>query len=509
MNKRLPRMCLLAGLFLIPILACNMPDPTATGDGPTVTIVSPADGSIVVVGQQVLIQSSSIDARGISHVELIVDAVPTRADPPLEGTPTVFAIAQPWFPQAPGDAVIQVVAYSVTGRKSLPASITLHVVDEAAGGTATATAPAPTSVPDVTAESGCTLNASFDQDVTIPDESELQPGVSFVKTWRILNSGTCDWEAGFEFVFVSGEQMGAPASVSAPPTVAGATADISVPMTAPAAPGTYKGNWRMRSHEGQAFGSTVWALIVVPSPATGTPTFTDTPESMATVEPTDTPEPTEIPPEAPTNLVKSTLPSGYVSFAWVDNANDEEGFHILTDGAIYTSIGADAEGWGFFSGEHFCGETVHITLVAYKGDSWSDPTNEVQYIGPPCALPVVAQDSGVTMVLGNALDLDTGTVGPLNSAAEILWQNPGNLFLRAVNGMSFGTMGAVGPSVPSYGACEAMTKSSLGGVSVPTLQAGTRLCYDTTEGNLAGIRVDEIQADDDIVLSFVTWEGVP
>jgi hypothetical protein len=36
---------------------------------------------------------------------------------------------------------------------------------------------------------------------------------------------------------------------------------------------------------------------------------------------------------------------------------------------------------------------------------------------------------------------------------------------------------------------------------------GTLLCYNTTGGNLAGIRVDEIQADEDIVLSFVTWEG--
>jgi hypothetical protein len=501
MYKWLPRLCLLAGLFLIPVLACNMPDQTATGDGPTVFIISPADGSTVVVGQQVLIQSSSTDARGISHVELIVNAIPIRADPPVDGVPTVFAIAQPWFPQTPGEKIIQVVAHNVAGQESPPASITLHVVEEAAEGTPSATAPPPTSVPDVTAESGCTLNASYVEDVTIPDESVLQPGIGFIKTWRIRNSGTCDWMDGFELVFASGDQMGASSSVPAPATAAGAMADVSVPMTAPAAPGTYKSNWRMRSDEGQAFGSTVWALIVVPSPAT------DTPEATGTTQPTDTPEATETPPAAPTNLVKSTLPSGYVSFVWVDNADDEDGFHILADGDIHTSIGADAEGWGFFPGEQFCGETVDITLVAYKGNTWSEPSNAVQYVGSPCPPPIVAEGTGVTMALGNGLNLDSGTVGALDSDSDLMWQNPGSLFLRATNGTSFGMMGAVGPSVPTYPACHSMPKTSFGGVSVPTLKVGTLLCYNTTEGNLAGIRVDEIQPDDDIVLSFVAWEG--
>jgi len=34
-----------------------------------------------------------------------------------------------------------------------------------------------------------------------------------------------------------------------------------------------------------------------------------------------------------------------------------------------------------------------------------------------------------------------------------------------------------------------------------------RLCIDTTEGNLAGLRVDEIRPDEELVISFVTWEG--
>jgi hypothetical protein len=499
------RLMLLGALLLVPILACNMPAETGTG-GPAVTIVAPLDGSTVVVGQQVLIQSTASDSRGISRVELIVNAVPVRADPPIEEITTLFAIAQPWFPDTPGDVVVQVIAYNIDNQASLPASITLHVV-ESAGGATPVPLPTSTPVPDVTAESGCTLNASFAADVTIPDQSELQPGVSFVKTWRIRNSGTCDWETGFHLVFVGGDQLGAPASVSAPATVSGATADVSVPMTGPLGPGSYRGNWRMQSADSQVFGSTVWVIIVVPSPVTSTPAPTSTPV------PTQTPLPTATasPPAAPTNLMMSTSTSGYVSLVWTDNASDEQGFHILADGAIlHTVVGANNTGWGFMYSDYadvWCGKTVSLTVVAYKGDKWSAPSNAVQYVGPPCPPPVVAQGSA-TMMLGNGLDLDTGTVGALSGDSDLMWQKPGGtLLLRAVNGMSFGVMGVVGPSIPSYATCDAMAKISYGGIPVPDLQVGTLLCYNTTGGNLAGIRVDEIQADEDIVLSFVTWEG--
>lgn len=48
----------------------------------------------------------------------------------------------------------------------------------------------------------------------------------------------------------------------------------------------------------------------------------------------------------------------------------------------------------------------------------------------------------------------------------------------------------------------------MGGVSVPTLRAGARLCVEMAGGNLAGLRPDEIQPDEDVVISFVTWEGI-
>jgi hypothetical protein len=74
-----------------------------------------------------------------------------------------------------------------------------------------------------------------------------------------------------------------------------------------------------------------------------------------------------------------------------------------------------------------------------------------------------------------------------------------------MNNMMFADMG-VGARVPAYQSCSSasMTESA---IYVPALQAGTRLCFNTTEGNLAAVRVDEIQDDYDMVVSFITWEG--
>lgn len=85
----------------------------------------------------------------------------------------------------------------------------------------------------------------------------------------------------------------------------------------------------------------------------------------------------------------------------------------------------------------------------------------------------------------------------------------GTLMLRAVdvNGIGFGTIGE-GLSVPSHTGCSSLPRSAMGGVSVPTLRAGARLCVEMAGGNLAGLRPDEIQPDEDVVISFVTWEGI-
>ncbi|MBC7228016.1 MAG: hypothetical protein H5T61_12435, partial [Thermoflexales bacterium] len=69
--------------------------------------------------------------------------------------------------------------------------------------------PTPPPSPEVTpmeptTAAGCTLGARWVADVTVPDNTAFAPGIPFVKTWRVRNSGTCAWEPGTKLVFISG-----------------------------------------------------------------------------------------------------------------------------------------------------------------------------------------------------------------------------------------------------------------------------------------------------------------
>jgi hypothetical protein len=118
--------------------------------------------------------------------------------------------------------------------------------------------------------------AAFIADVTIPDGSSFVAGSSFVKTWRVRNTGSCVWDSGYSLFFFSGTSMGGPASVALPSVVyPGQTVDISVPMQAPMNNGTYTGNWMLRASNGAQFGvgyngvtpvNVVIAVTVIPTP---------------------------------------------------------------------------------------------------------------------------------------------------------------------------------------------------------------------------------------------------
>ncbi len=136
------------------------------------------------------------------------------------------------------------------------------------------------------------LAAGFVQDVTVPDGTEMAPGTTFTKTWRLINRGTCTWTAGFALAFAGGEQMGAPDRVPLPKVVPpGDMVDVSVTMQAPATPGEYQGFWKLRSDKGTEFGvgddaaQPVWVLIRVVATPTPTPTATPGVTSTATGAP--------------------------------------------------------------------------------------------------------------------------------------------------------------------------------------------------------------------------------
>lgn len=133
---------------------------------------------------------------------------------------------------------------------------------------------------------------TFVKDVSVPDNTQMDPGEKFTKTWQVLNSGTCAWDAGFKFQNTGGNAMSAAALTLSSAVPSGATFDLSVPMTAPSANGTARGNWRMSTASGQFFGDEVFVQIVVGNaPAatntTGAPTATDEPTEEPTEEATE------------------------------------------------------------------------------------------------------------------------------------------------------------------------------------------------------------------------------
>jgi hypothetical protein len=136
--------------------------------------------------------------------------------------------------------------------------------------------PKPTATPGPTVDvSGCTLGAAFQADVTIPDNTGVEAGRSFIKTWRIRNTGTCDWGAGYRLTFVDGNQMGGPDAVDVPETTAGENAEISVELVAPIEEGQHRGYWQVCVNESQRFGERIYVQIMSePAP---TPTSTPIP----------------------------------------------------------------------------------------------------------------------------------------------------------------------------------------------------------------------------------------
>jgi hypothetical protein len=111
-------------------------------------------------------------------------------------------------------------------------------------------------VSQATPQPGEVANAAqFISDVTVPDGMAFSPGEGFEKVWRLRNSGASIWGSDYSVVFLSGERMGAPDETQlGRPVPPGDTIDIGLTLQAPLAAGQYRGDWMLRSNQGQMFG---------------------------------------------------------------------------------------------------------------------------------------------------------------------------------------------------------------------------------------------------------------
>lgn len=135
-------------------------------------------------------------------------------------------------------------------------------------------------------------------DATINDDTEIEPGNSFTKIWRLSNEGSCTWSKDYAAVWFSGEKLGEALSVPLGRVVKpGESVEISVDMVGPSNAGTYQSNWKLRNAGGVLFGigpngdAPFWVRIVVVQKETSTPTTTPTftPSITTTLEPSAEP----------------------------------------------------------------------------------------------------------------------------------------------------------------------------------------------------------------------------
>jgi hypothetical protein len=168
-------------------------------------------------------------------------------------------------------------------RTSAASTVVAQFTLTAAVFTPTASLPAETSAPQITTTAtvaplaqvttgaGTTValcdSLSIDPttvDVNIPDGTTMTPGQDFIKTWRVKNSGSCTWGAGYELVYAGyADQMAGqfqPLEEVVPP---GQEVELSVQFQAPDEAGEYVSAWQMSNPAGQPFLEIIFVKILV------------------------------------------------------------------------------------------------------------------------------------------------------------------------------------------------------------------------------------------------------
>lgn len=129
MNRHTP--AAVVGILLTASLACSVGrNATSALDAPSVSIATLLPGQTAQVGEQVSVESTSVDADGIQRVELWVDDIKVRIDN-NPGMDSPYLVSQSWQGNAPGAHVIVIKAFDAKGiqGESEPVVITLKEKD--------------------------------------------------------------------------------------------------------------------------------------------------------------------------------------------------------------------------------------------------------------------------------------------------------------------------------------------------------------------------------------------
>jgi len=108
---------------------------------------------------------------------------------------------------------------------------------------------------------GCN-NLAFIRDVTIPAGTVIEKGQDFKKTWKVQNTGTCDWMYQYSLIPVGGDSLGGDITKIQKVVSVWDWSELSLQLEAPKKPGTYVSYWRLSNGQSE-FGATLTVSVVV------------------------------------------------------------------------------------------------------------------------------------------------------------------------------------------------------------------------------------------------------
>jgi len=131
--------------------------------------------------------------------------------------------------------------------------------------TFTPTLPSDTPTPAVTAAPTVNIcdNAKWVADASVPDNTVMTPGQTFEKAWKFKNIGSCTWTGAYTIRYSYGDRMSGLDTYTSQEVLPNQETEISIKLTAPTQPGTYRGYWILYNNNGYSFGEYVSVIIVV------------------------------------------------------------------------------------------------------------------------------------------------------------------------------------------------------------------------------------------------------
>jgi hypothetical protein len=147
----------------------------------------------------------------------------------------------------------------------------------------------PTPTPDITAtfivscEPEIILASSYTFDNKLSSTTPVD--INFVMNWVLVNESVCPAEAGAEWTYLEGDELGQSGPVAVEDDLLeGDEATLTADLRSPSAPGRYESTWQLFDLDGNPLGLPQTFEIMAYQPQTPTPAQTSTPEATATSE---------------------------------------------------------------------------------------------------------------------------------------------------------------------------------------------------------------------------------